>query len=146
MKLTSINGYVERMKDEQDEIYYLTGESRDVVENSPHLEVFKKNDYEVLYLTEPVDELLVQSLLDYEGKRLQSAAKGTVKVGSAEEQEQGEQDLKQREEESSELLQFLHKILDEHVRQVRLSSRLVSSPTCLVGTETDYSPQMERLL
>jgi molecular chaperone HtpG len=146
MKLTSIKGYVERMKDGQDEIYYLTGESRDVVENSPHLEVFKKNGYEVLYLTEPVDELLVQSLLDYEGKRLQSAAKGTVKIGSAEEQEQGEQDLKQREEESSELLQFLHKILDEHVKQVRLSSRLISSPACLVGTETDYSPQLERLL
>jgi len=145
-KLTSIKGYVERMKDAQDEIYYLTGASREVVENSPHLEVFKKNDYEVLYLTEPVDELLVQSLLDYEGKRLQSAGKGTVKVGSAEEKEKVEQYLKQREEESSELLQFLQKILDEDVKQVRFSNRLVSSPACLVGTESDYSPQLERLL
>lgn len=145
-KLTSMKGYVERMKDGQEEIYYLTGESRDVVENSPHLEVLKKNGYEVLYLTEPVDELLVQSLPDYEGKRLKSAGKGTVKVGSAEEKEKVEQGLKQREEESSELLQFLQAILDEHVKQVCLSSRLVSSPACLVGTEFDYSPQLERLL
>jgi len=145
-KLTSITDYVERMKDGQDEIYYLTGESRSVVENSPHLEGFKENGYEVLYLTEPVDELLVQYLMDYEGKKLKSAGKGNVKLGSPEEKEQVEKALKEREEESSELLQFLQRTLDQHVKQVRLSSRLVSSLACLVGTETDYSPQLERLL
>jgi molecular chaperone HtpG len=145
-KLTSLKGYIDRMKDGQDEIYYLTGESRSVVEYSPHVEAFKEKGYEVLYLTEPVDELLVQSLMDYEGKRLKSAAKGTVKLGNAEEKEKAEKDLKQKEEESSELLRFLQETLDQQVKQVRLSSRLVSSPACLVGTETDYSPQLERLL
>jgi len=145
-ELTTLKGYIERMKDEQQEIYYLTGESRSVVENSPHLEAFKENGYEVLYLTEPVDELLAQSLTEYEGKKLKSAAKGTVKLGSTEEKEQGEKALKQKEEESSELLQFLQQTLDQHVKQVRLSSRLVTSPACLVGSEADYSPQLERLL
>lgn len=145
-ELTTLKGYIERMKDAQEEIYYLSGESRNVVENSPHLEAFKENGYEVLYLTEPVDELLVQSLMEYEGKRLKSAAKGTVKLGSAEEKDRVEKALKEKEEESSELLQFLQQTLDQHVKQVRLSSRLVSSPACLVGTEADYSPQLERLL
>ena len=145
-KLTTLRGYIERMNNEQAEIYYLSGESRNVVENSPHLEAFKENGYEVLYLTEPVDELLVQSLTEYEGKKLKSAAKGTAKLGSAEEKEKIERALKEKEEESSGLLQFLQQTLDQHVKQVRLSSRLVTSPACLVGTEADYSPQLERLL
>jgi molecular chaperone HtpG len=145
-KLTTFKGYVERMKEGQTEIYYLTGESRSVVENSPHLEAFKDKGYEVLYLVEPVDELMVQSLMDYEGKKLKSVGKGTINLGTAEEKEKAEKDLKEREEESKGLLESLQKSLDEHVKQVRLSSRLVSSPACLVGTEIDYSPQMERLL
>ena len=145
-KLTSLKGYVDRMRDAQDEIYYLTGESRGIVENSPHVEAFKENGYEVLYLTDPVDELVVQSLMDYEGKKLKSAAKGMLKLGDAEEKEKAEKDLKEKEDESSELLQFLQRSLDQYVKQVRLSTRLVSSPACLVGTETDYSPQLERLL
>jgi molecular chaperone HtpG len=146
-KLTTLKEYVERMKDGQDEIYYLTGESRNVVENSPHLEAFKEKGYEVLYLTEPVDELLAQSLWDYEGKRLKSVGKGTVKLGdNEEEKEKAQAELKRKEEESADLLAALQKAVDEHVKQVRLSNRLVSSPACLVGTEMDYSPQMERLL
>lgn len=145
-KLTSLDAYVGRMKTAQDEIYYLTGESRTVVENSPHLEAFKENGYEVLYLTEPVDELLAQTLMDYEGKKLKSAAKGILKLGDAEEKEKAEKDLSEKENEASELLQFLQRTLDQYVKQVRLTSRLVSSPACLVGTETDYSPQLERLL
>lgn len=145
--LTTLKGYVERMKDGQDEIYYLTGESRNVVENSPHLEAFKEQGYEVLYLTEPVDELLAQSLWDYEGKRLKSVGKGTVKLGgNEEEKEKAQAELKRKEEDSADLMAALQKAVDEHVKQVRLSNRLVSSPACLVGTEMDYSPQMERLL
>jgi len=145
-KLTTLNDYVERMKDGQNEIYYLTGESRNVVENSPHLEAVKEKGYETLYLVEPVDELLMQSLMDYEGKKFKSIGKGTINLGSAEEQEKTQKDLKQKEEETSGLLESLQKALDEHVKQVRLSGRLVSSPACLVGTEMDYSPQLERLL
>src|SRR5262245_16601390 len=145
-KLTTLKGYLERMKEGQNEIYYLTGESRSVVENSPHLEAVRENGYEVLYLVEPVDELLMQSLMDFEGKRFKSIGKGTINRGSAEEQKKTQKDLKQKEEETSGLLESLQKALDEHVKQVRLSGRLVSSPACLVGTEMDYSPQLERLL
>src|SRR5882672_640106 len=145
-KLTTLNDYVERMKEGQNEIYYLTGESRNVVENSPHLEAVKEKEYEALYLVEPVDELLMQSLMDFEGKKFKSIGKGTINLGNAEEREKTQKDLKQKEEETSVLLESLQKALDEHVKQVRLSSRLISSPACLVGTEMDYSPQLERLL
>ncbi|HKQ78809.1 MAG TPA: molecular chaperone HtpG [Blastocatellia bacterium] len=146
-KLTTLKDYVERMKEGQDEIYYLTGESRDVVENSPHLEAFKERGYEVLYLTEPVDELLAQSLWDYEGKKLKSAGKGTLNLGdNQEDKEKAQAELKKREEEAAELFTVMQKALDENVKQVRLSTRLVASPACLVGTDMDYSPQMERLL
>jgi molecular chaperone HtpG len=145
-KLTTLKDYVERMKEEQKEIYYLTGESRSVVENSPHLEAVLEKGYEALYLVEPVDELLMQSLMDYEGKKFKSIGKGTINLGNAEEQGKTQKDLKQKEEEISGLLESLQKALDAHVKQVRLSSRLVSSPACLVGTEMDYSPQLERLL
>ena len=145
-KLTTFNSYVERMNEGQNEIYYLTGESRKVVENSPHLEAVKGKGYETLYLVEPVDELLMQSLMDYEGKKFKSIGKGTINLGSAEEQEKTQKDLKQKEEETSGLLESLQKVLDEHVKQVRLSGRLISSPACLVVTEMDYSPQLERLL
>jgi len=145
-KLTTLMGYVERMKEGQNEIYYLTGESRSVVENSPHLEAVKEKGYEALYLVEPVDELLMQSLMDYEGKKLKSIGKGTINLGNAEEQERTQKDLKEKEEEVSGLLELLQKAVDESVKQVRLTNRLVSSPACLVGTEMDYSPQLERLL
>jgi molecular chaperone HtpG len=145
-KLTTLKGYVERMKEGQNAIYYLTGESRSIVENSPHLEAVKEKGYEALYLVEPVDELLMQSLMDYEGRKFKSIGKGTINLGNAEEQEKTEKDRRQKEEESSGLLESLQQALDEHVKQVRLSSRLVSSPACLVGTEMDYSPQLERLL
>ena len=146
-KLTTLKAYVERMKEGQEEIYYLTGESRGVVENSPHLEAFKEKGYEVLYLTEPVDELFVQSLWDYEGKKLKSAGKGALKLGdNQEEREKVEAELKRKEEEAADLFAAIQKALDEHVKQARLSNRLVASPACLVGTEMDYSPQMERLL
>ncbi|HWX41781.1 MAG TPA: molecular chaperone HtpG [Blastocatellia bacterium] len=146
-KLTTLKDYLSRMKKPlQNEIYYLTGETRAIVENSPHLEAFKAKDYEVLYLTDPVDELLVQSLMDFEGKRLKSVGKGTVLLGTEDERKKAEEGLKEKEKEAADLLEFIQKHLDKDVKQVRLSTRLVASPVCLVGTEIDYSPQMERLL
>jgi molecular chaperone HtpG len=134
------------MKADQDEIYYLTGESRSVVENSPHLEAFKERGYEVLYLTDPVDELLVQSLSEFEGKKLKSVGKGMVNLGSQQEKEEAEKELSDQQQSYSDLLSFIQKTLDEQVKQVRLTNRLVTSPVCLVGSELDYSPQLERLL
>ena len=141
-KLTSLKDYVARMKEDQKEIFYLAGESRSVVENSPHLEAFKDKGYEVLYLIDPVDELVVQFLTEFEGKQLKSVGKGTVNLGNEEE----EQEIKKKQEQAAELLQFMQQSLDQYVKDVRLTNRLRTSPVCLVGSEIDYSPQMERLL
>src|SRR3954447_6760101 len=145
-KLTTLKEYVERIKEGQNEIYYLTGESRSQVENSPHLEAFKEKGYEVLYLVDTVDELLTQSLHEYGGKRLKSVGKGTVSLGSEEEKKQTEEELKAQEEQMKPLLEHLQKKLDANVKQVRLTNRLTNSPVCLVGAEHDYSPQLEKLL
>ncbi len=140
-KLTTLAGYVERMKEGQNDIFYLTGESRSVVENSPHLEAFKDKGYEVLFLVDPVDELLAQSLPEFSGKKLKSIGKGRVGLVAGDEQE-----LKKQEEECAGLLEFLQSKLDQYVKQVRLTNRLTASPVCLVVEEHDYSPQLERLL
>src|SRR5215831_6462470 len=145
-ELTTLKAYVERIKPEQTEILYLTGESRKVIENSPHLEAPRQKGYEVLYLSDPVDELLVQSLYEFEGKRLKSVTKGKVQLGTEEEKKQGEEQLKKKEEEYAGFLQALQKKVDEYVKQIRLSTRLVDSPACLVTEEHEYSPHLERLL
>ncbi len=100
----------------------------------------------MLYLVDTVDELLTQSLNEYDGKRLKSVGKGTVNLGNEEEKKQTEEELKAKEEELKPLLDLLQKKLDEHVKQVRLTNRLTTSPVCLVGAEHDYSPQLEKLL
>jgi molecular chaperone HtpG len=145
-KLTTLKDYVARMKEGQNEIYYLPGESRSQVENSPHLESIKEKGYEVLYLVDTVDELLTQSLHEYGGKRLKSVGKGTVSLGNEEEKKAAEEELKAQEEQMKPLLEHLQKKLDTWVKQVRLTNRLTASPVCLVGAEHDYSPQLEKLL
>jgi len=145
-KLTSLKDYVSRMKEDQKEIFYLPGESRAQVETSPHLEAIRDKGYEVLYLVDTVDELLTQSLNEYDGKKLKSVGKGTVNLGNEEEKKQTEEELKAKEEEMKPLLDTLQKKLDEWVKQVRLTNRLTNSPVCLVGAEHDYSPQLEKLL
>jgi len=145
-KLTTLKEYVERMDPDQKEILYLTGESRNVIENSPHLEAVKQKGYEVLYLSDPVDELMVQHLYDFEEKKLKSLNKGTVQMGTEEERAKAQEELKTKQEEYKDLLELAQKKLDEHVKQVRLSTRLVSFPACLVTEEHEYSPHLERLL
>ncbi|HEX4954556.1 MAG TPA: molecular chaperone HtpG [Thermoanaerobaculia bacterium] len=145
-KLTTLKDYVGRMKEDQKEIFYLSGESRSQVESSPHLEAFREKGYEVLYLVDTVDELLMQSLTEHEGKRFKDAGKGTVELGSAEEREKKQEELKEKSERFNTLLEAMQKRLDTWVKQVRLTNRLTASPVCLVGAEHDYSPQLERLL
>jgi molecular chaperone HtpG len=145
-KLSTLKEYVERLKPEQSEIFYLTGESRKVIENSPHLEAPRQRSYEVLFLTEPVDELLVQSLYEFEGHKLKSVTKGKVHFGTNEEQKTQEEQIKKKEEEYSAFLQASQKKLDQYIKQIRLSTRLVASPACLVTEEHEYSPHLERLL
>jgi molecular chaperone HtpG len=145
-ELTTLKGYVERMKPEQAEILYLTGQSRKVIMNSPHLEAVQHKGYEVLYLSDPVDELLVQHLSEFDGKRLKSINKGIMKLGTEEERAQAEEALNKKAQEYAGFLEALQKTLDANVKRVRLSSRLVSFPACLVNEEHEYSPQLERLL
>ena len=145
-ELTTLKAYIERMKPEQTEILYLTGESRKVIENSPHLEVPKQKGYEVLYLTDPVDELVTEHLHEIDGKRLKSVTKGKVNLGTEEEKKEIEEQVKKKEEEYASFLQACQKKIDEHVKQIRLSTRLVDSPACLVTEEHEYSPHLERLL
>jgi molecular chaperone HtpG len=145
-KLTSVKDYVERMKPGQEQILYMTGDSRGMIENSPHLEAVRAKGYEVLYMTDPVDELVLQHLTEFEGKKLKSAGKGEIELGTEEEKQEAQKELKGKEEEFKPLLEFLQKKLEDHVKQVRLSSRLTTSPACLVVDEHEYSPMLERAL
>ncbi len=144
--LTTLGEYGERMKDDQEEIYYLAGDSRAAVEGSPHLEAFKDKGYEVLYLVDPVDEFMTQGLTEHDGKKLKSVGKGEVELGSEEERKKAKEELEEKKETYSGLMERLQTLLDEHVKEVRLSTRLTASPACLVGGEHDLSPHMERLL
>jgi molecular chaperone HtpG len=145
-KLTSLKDYVSRMKPEQEQIYYMTGESRALAENSPHLEALKEKGYEVLYMVDPVDELVLQNLTDFEGKKLKSVGKGDIELGSEKEKEEAKKELESKEEEFKPLLEFLQKKLDDRIKEVRLSSRLTTSPACLVVGDDEYSPMLERAL
>jgi molecular chaperone HtpG len=145
-KLTSLMEYVSRMQPEQNHIFYLTGESRSQIENSPHLEAIREKGYEVLYMTEGVDELVMQHLFEYEGKKLKSAGKGAVELGSESERAEVQKQLESKQEEFKSLIEFLQKTLEEHVKQVRLSTRLKTSPACLVVEDHEFSPMLERAL
>lgn len=145
-KLTTLKDYVSRMKPGQEQILYLTGESRNIVEHSPHLEAAKAKGYEVLYLVDRVDELLLQYLTEFEGKKLKSLGKGTISLATEEEKQEAQKNLEQKQGEYKGLMEFLQKELSDYVKQVRLSERLTNSPTCLVVEEHDYSPMLDRAL
>jgi molecular chaperone HtpG len=138
-RLTSLKDYVGRMKEGQSAVYYITGPSRRAVENSPHLEAFKHKGYEVLFLVDPVDEVLVQWITEFQEKKLKSVAKGTADLGD-------DTDLRDKLQEFSKMIDMLHARLQDRVKQVRLSSRLKASPVCLVVGEQDASPNLEKML
>ena len=143
-KLTTLAGYVERMKEGQEEIYFMTGESRSMVENSPHMEAFKAKGYEVLLLTDPVDEMWVEGVRDFDGKKLQSIAKGEVDL-AADDKAEDDADLDQQKKDFAPLLSWLTEKLSEQVKEVRISSRLTTSPACLVSDANDMTPTLERM-
>ncbi|MFJ9933846.1 molecular chaperone HtpG [Streptomyces virginiae] len=145
-KTTTLREYVERMKDGQDTIYYLTGETRAMVENSPHMEAFAAKGYEVLILTDPIDEVWVDQVPAFDGHRLQSIAKGQVDLDeSADDETETEADKAQREQDFAALLPWLTTTLSDHVKQVRLSSRLTTSAACIVGDAHDVTPTLEKM-
>jgi molecular chaperone HtpG len=145
-KKTTLSEYVMRMNSDQKEIFYLTGESRKSIANSPHLEAFKAREVEVLFLSDPIDELMVQALTEYDEKQLKSIGKGTVSLGTDEEQNKTRKDLNARQVEYGDLISLLKKKLDSHITEVRLTNRLTDSPACLVVSDKDFSPQLDRIL
>ena len=145
-RLSPLAEYVSRMKEGQEAIYYLTGASRASIESSPHLEAFRDKGIEVLYLTDAVDELVVESVPEYKGKKLKSVGKGTVDLGTAEEKEEKKKELDEKTRTYQGLLDRIQKALDDRIKEVRLSARLTASPACLVGGEHDFSPRLEQLL
>ena len=136
---TTLAAYIERMKDGQDEIYYMTGESRTQVENSPHMEAFQAQGYEVLLLTDPVDEVWVEAVPEYDGKKLQSIARGSVDLPQSPDAPEPSTD------DFGPLLSFLKETLDEQVKEVRLTHRLTTSPACLVSDADDITPTLEKM-
>ncbi|MET8901099.1 molecular chaperone HtpG [Streptomyces sp. NPDC004538] len=141
---TTLKAYVERMKDGQDDIYFMTGESRRAIENSPHMEAFRAKGVEVLLLTDPVDEVWVDAVGEYEGKALRSVAKGDIDLSGTEEEKSGAEKEKQGEEYAG-LLGWMTEHLGEDVKEVRLSSRLTVSPACVVSDSGELTPALENM-
>ncbi|MER0216654.1 MAG: molecular chaperone HtpG [Nitrosomonas sp.] len=141
----SLEAYVQRMKEGQEKIYYVTADSLKAAKNSPHLEVFRKKGIEVLLLSDRVDEWLVSNLTEFEGKPLQSVAKGGLDLGNLEDETEKEE----REKETNafqELTEKMKQTLSEQVKDVRVTFRLTESPACLVADTYDMSGNLERLL
>jgi len=134
---TTLRDYIARMPEGQDAIYYGTGPSRSALAHSPHLEAFRAKGYEVLLLTDPVDEVWVDAVPEFEGKSLVSVAKGEVDLGGSVDDaaEQG----------FAELLTWMGGALEEDVKEVRLSHRLTDSAACLVGEPGDLTPTLEKM-
>ncbi|MXQ61199.1 molecular chaperone HtpG [Streptomyces sp. XHT-2] len=140
----TLKRYVERMPEGQDDIYYITGESRETIDNSPHMEAFRERGIEVLLLTDPVDEVWVDAVGEFEGKRLRSVAKGEIDL-DAREDDTSEGEQKQQAEAYAGLLGWMRERLDDDVKEVRLSTRLTRSPACLVADANDLTPALESM-
>ncbi|GGZ11978.1 molecular chaperone HtpG [Streptomyces nitrosporeus] len=143
--LTTLRSYVERMKEGQEQIYFMTGESRAAMESSPHMEAFRAKGLEVLLLTDPVDEVWVQSVPEFDGRQLQSIAKGEVDLDTDEEKAKAEEEREKQQEEYAGLLAWMTERLGETVKEVRLSSRLTVSPACIVSDTHDVTPALENM-
>ncbi|MER7740447.1 molecular chaperone HtpG [Streptomyces sp. NPDC096538] len=140
----TLKQYVERMPDGQDDIYFITGESREAIDNSPHMEAFRERGIEVLLLTDPVDEVWADAVGEFEGKRLRSVAKGEIDL-DAREDDRSEDEQKQQAEAYAGLLGWMRERLEDDVKEVRLSTRLTVSPACLVADADDLTPALENM-
>ena len=141
----SLDDYIVRMPEKQKDIYYISAENYNAAKSSPHLEVFSKNEIEVVLLTDPVDEWFVNHLREYEGKALKSIAKGDLDIDHLKTTQSKEENQK-KEEDMKPLIEKLKAVLKDQVKEVRISDRLVDSPSCLVADEHDLGGNMERIL
>jgi molecular chaperone HtpG len=141
----SLADYLERMPENQEKIYYITADSLTAARHSPHLEIFRKNDIEVLLLTDHVDEWLVSHLEEFKGKKLQSVAKGELDDALIK-QDDNEASDEEKSEESKVLLERIQSSLGDKSKEVRVSRRLTESPACLVVDDYDMSQNLARVL
>lgn len=143
----TLPAYIENMQEGQDKIYFLTGNAYGTVKNSPHLEVFKKKGIEVLLLTDHVDEWLVQHMPEFDGKTLQSVAKGDLDLDAINKDDADKKpDDKKDDESLNSVLEQIKTTLEGKVKEVRISSRLTDSPACLVADEYEMGAHMERIM
>ncbi|KFK29176.1 hypothetical protein AALP_AA7G099100 [Arabis alpina] len=142
-ELTSLKDYVTRMKEGQSDIFYITGESKKAVENSPFLEKLKKKGYEVLYMVDAIDEYAIGQLKEFEGKKLVSATKEGLKLEETEDEKKNKEELKEKFEG---LCKVIKDVLGDKVEKVIVSDRVVDSPCCLVTGEYGWTANMERIM
>jgi len=142
-EMTSLKEYVSRMKENQKDIYYITGESRDSVENSAFVERVKKRGFEVLYMVDPIDEYATQQLKEYDGKKLICVTKEGLELPEDEEEKKKFEEQKAQFED---LCKVMKDALDKKVEKVVVSNRLVSSPCCIVTSQYGWSANMERIM
>jgi len=138
----TLDDYISRMPESQDKIYYIIADNYTAAKNSPHLEVFRKKGIEVLLLSDRVDEWLVSHLAEFEGKKLQSVARGTLDI----DEEEDKKVLEEAEKTFTSVIEHAAKVLGDRVKEVRLSLRLTDSPSCLVLNEHDMSVQMQQIM
>lgn len=141
----SLKDYVSRMKEGQSKIFYVTADSYGAAKNSPHLEIFRKKDLEVLLLYDRVDEWMVSHLTEFDGKPLQSVAKGELDLGDVETDED-KQEHEKVEKESKDIIKRIKGVLEDKIEDVRVSHRLTNSPACIVLNEHEMALYMQHLL
>ena len=141
----SLADYVSRMKEAQDKIYYITAESYAAAKSSPHLEIFRKKDIEVLLLSDRVDEWVTSNLPEFDGKKLVSVAKGDLDLGKLSDSDE-KSDEKQEGDDNADLVKRVKEALSGRVKDVRVSNRLVDSPSCLIADENEMSMNLSRML
>ena len=141
----SLADYVSRMKEGQEKIYYVTAETFTAAKNSPHLEIFRKKGIEVLLLSDRVDEWVTGYLTEFDGKQLQSVAKGGLDLGKLEDEAE-KKEAEQAADEYKELLEKIKTTLGEKVKEVRVTHRLTDSPSCVVADEHDMGGNLARIL
>lgn len=145
-KLVTLKEYVDRMKPEQKAIYYITGESMSQLSGSPYLEKLKKHGFEVLFLTDPVDEWVMGSLPEYEKKPFKSITSEDLDLGDEKDEKKKEEELKDQESRLKGITEVIKDTLKDSIKDVKLSTRLVDSPAVLVSGSNDPSAHMERLM
>ncbi len=144
-KTVSLAEYVSRMKEGQDKIYYVTGESFNAAKNSPHLEIFRKKGVEVLLLSDRVDEWMLSFISEFDGKQLASVAKGGLDLGNLSDEKE-KKEHEETEKQFKDLVERMKKVLEDKAKDVRVTFRLTDSPACLIADENELSGNLLRML